>query len=292
MNGPVLTAVPTPEQNCLLAALSAEARERIFPHLELVSLPLGKTLREPGDSQHHVYFPINCIVSLLYALESGASAEISVVGNEGLVGVESFMGGESTPTRPVVVSAGLAWRLPTQRLKDEFNRHAETMQLLLRYAQSLMTQMAQTAVCNRRHTISQQLCRWLLLALDRVAGSGLTMTHELIANLLGVRRESVSEAACKLQKIGAIAYRHGHMVVIDRSKLESLSCECYAVVRKETVRLLPDRARREARAAESISIAGFRPNPPTHASGAAPAPRPFANKAGKDSEFRHWARRA
>jgi len=245
MNGAAIPAVPTPQQNSLLAALSADARERIFPHLELVSLPLGKVLREPGDSQRYIYFPVDSIMSLLYALESGASTEISVVGNEGLVGVASFMGGESTPNRAVVVSAGVAWRLLTQRLKDEFNRHGETMLLLLRYTQSLMTQVAQTAACNRRHTIDQQLCRWFLLALDRVAGNRLAMTQELIAHMLGVRREGVTEAAFKLQKAGAIAYRHGHVTVLDRSRLEQLSCECYALVKEETDRLLasPHRVR-------------------------------------------------
>jgi CRP-like cAMP-binding protein len=239
MSGPAITAVPTAQQNSLLAALSVDARQRIFPHLELVSLPLGETLSEPGDSQRHIYFPIDSIVSLLYALESGASAEISVVGNEGLIGVASFMGGESTPNRAVVVSAGAAWRLQAHWLRDEFNRCDETMRLLLRYAQSLMTQVAQTAVCNRRHTVDQQLCRWFLFALDRMSGSKLTMTQELIAHTLGVRRESVTEAACKLQKVGAIAYCHGHITVLDRSTLEQLSCECYAVVKKETDRLMP-----------------------------------------------------
>lgn len=277
-----------PYHNRLLASLPADGQGRIFPHLELVSLPPGTALREAGDSQRHVYFPIDSIVSLLYALESGATTGISLVGNEGLIGVASFMGDKGMPNRTVVVSAGWAWRLLTQRLKDEFNRHDKTMQLLLRYAQSLMTQVAQTAACNRRHTIDQQLCRWLLLALDRVPGSQLTMTHELIAHLLGVRREGVTEAACKLQKVGAIAYCHGHITVLDRSRLEQLSCECYAVVKKETDRLLrsPDRVRRDAWAQVDL-IAGFPPNSPMrpHPLNAAAAALPMRNKVGSHPEF-------
>jgi len=239
MNGPAVSAVPTPEQNRLLAALSGDARLRLFPQLELAGLPAGKTLREAGQAHGCVYFPIDCLVSLVYALGNGASTEIAVVGREGLLGVAAFMGGDRSPTHAVVASAGLAWRLQTQRLKDEFDRQGASMQLLLRYAQSLMTQVAQTAVCNRRHSVDQQLCRWFLLVLDRVADRPLSMTHELIATMLGVRRESVSEAAGKLQALGAIHYSHGHITVLDRARLEQLCCECYAVVRKETERLLP-----------------------------------------------------
>lgn len=230
---------PSPSQNHLLAALPVEVQQRVFPHLDLVSLALGKVVYESGDTLRHVYFPIDAIISLLYVLESGASAEISVVGNEGLVGVAMFMGGESTPSRAIVQSGGRAYRLSGQRLKDEFNRHGDMLQLLLRYTQSLITQMAQTAVCNRHHTIDQQLCRWLLLSLDRLLGNELTMTQELIANMLGVRREGVTEAAGKLQKLGIIEYNRGKITVIDRPGLEALSCECYAVVKKETDRLLP-----------------------------------------------------
>jgi CRP-like cAMP-binding protein len=230
---------PTPLQNHLLAALPAEIQQRLFSHLELMSLPLGKVLYESGDKLRHVYFPTDSIVSLLYVMENGASAEISVVGNEGIIGVALFMGGESTPSRAIVQSGGHAYRLLGQRLKDEFNRHSELQLLLLRYTQSLLTQMAQTAVCNRHHSVDQQLCRWLLLSLDRLSGNQLNMTQELIANMLGVRREGVTDAAGKLQKQGIIEYSRGHITVLDRPKLEELSCECYAVVKKETDRLLP-----------------------------------------------------
>jgi CRP-like cAMP-binding protein len=230
----------TPQQNHLLAALSAEMQRRLFPHLELVSLPLGKVLYESGDTLRHVYFPTNAIVSLLYVMESGASAEISVVGNDGLIGIALFMGGESTPSRGIVQSAGYAYRLLGQRLKDEFNRHGELLQLMLRYTQALITQMAQTAVCNRHHSIDQQLCRWLLLSMDRLPNNQLTMTQELIANMLGVRREGVTDAAGKLQELGVIEYNRGHITILDRPRLEQLSCECYAVVKKETDRLLPN----------------------------------------------------
>lgn len=233
------TSTCSPDQNRLLAALPAEARNRLFPHLELVDLPLGKVLFESGDTQRYVYFPTNCIVSLLYVLENGASAEISVVGNEGIVGVALFMGGGSSLNRAIVQSAGSAYRLSGQRLKDEFNVHGELLQLLMRYTQCLITQMAQTAVCNRHHTIGQQLCRWLLLSLDRLPDNQLNMTQELIANMLGVRREGVTEAAGKLHKLGVINYNRGHITVLDRPQLEELSCECYAVVKKETDRLLP-----------------------------------------------------
>src|SRR5581483_3323172 len=228
-----------PEQNHLLAAMSTEERERIYPALQLVQMPLGKVLYESGDVLRHVYFPTDSIVSLLYVLADGASAEISVVGNEGLIGVALFMGGETTPSRAVVQSAGFAYRLIGQRLKDEFHRNGELQLLLLRYTQALITQMCQTAVCNRHHSVDQQLCRWLLLSLDRLSSNQLTMTQELIANMLGVRREGVTEAAGKLHKLGVIRYARGQITVLDRPKLEELCCECYAVVKKESDRLLP-----------------------------------------------------
>jgi CRP-like cAMP-binding protein len=224
--------------NHLLAALSADVQQRLVAQLERVDMPLGKVLYESGATMRSVYFPIDCIVSLLYVMEDGASAEISVVGNEGLIGIALFMGGESTPSRAIVQSGGSAYRLPGQRLKDEFDRHGELLVLMLRYTQALITQMAQTAVCNRHHSIYQQLCRWLLLSLDRLASNRLVMTQELIANMLGVRREGVTEAAGRLQEVGAIEYRRGHITVLDRQLLESLCCECYAVVRRETDRLL------------------------------------------------------
>ncbi len=226
-------------QNHLLDALPLPERERIHPYLELIPMPLGKILYESGDVLRHVYFPIDSIVSLLYVMEDGASAEISVVGNEGLIGVALFMGGETTPSRAIVQSAGHAYRLLGQRLKDEFHRNGELQLLLLRYTQALLTQMAQTAVCNRHHSVDQQLCRWLLLSLDRLPTNQLTMTQELIANMLGVRREGVTEAAGKLQKLGVIRYARGRITVLDRPHLEELCCECYAVVKKETDRLLP-----------------------------------------------------
>ena len=229
----------TPHENHLLAALPAEVQERLFPILELVELPLGKVLYESGDTLRHVYFPTDSIVSLLYVMENGASAEISVVGNEGIIGVALFMGGESTPSRAIVQSAGYAYRLLGQRLKDEFNRHGEMMLLMLRYTQSLITQMAQTAVCNRHHTVEQQLCRWLLLTLDRVRSSDVVMTQELISNMLGVRRSGITHAARNLQQAGLISYERGHITVVDRAKLEAHACECYAVVKRETDRLLP-----------------------------------------------------
>jgi CRP-like cAMP-binding protein len=234
-----LTAIIALEQNHLLAALSPEERERVMPHLQLVPMPLGKVLYESGDLLRHVYFPTTCIVSLLYVLENGASAEIAVVGNEGLIGVALFMGGETTPSRAIVQSAGHAYRLIGARLKDEFHRNTGMQILLLRYTQSLITQMAQTAVCNRHHSVDQQLCRWLLLSMDRLSGNHLTMTQELIANMLGVRREGVTEAAGKLQKLGVIKYSRGEITIVDRLRLETLCCECYSVVRKETDRLLP-----------------------------------------------------
>lgn len=229
---------PRPQQNRLLAALPVESQQRLFNHLELVLLPLGRVMYESGETMRYVYFPTDSIISLLYVMENGASAEISVVGNDGLVGIALFMGGESTASRAIVQSAGYAYRLLAPRLKDEFNRHGELLVLMLRYTQSLITQMAQTAVCNRHHSIDQQLCRWLLLTLDRLSSNQIIMTQELIANMLGVRREGVTEAARKLQKLGVIEYRRGHIRVLDRDRLEQLSCECYAVVKKETDRLM------------------------------------------------------
>ncbi len=235
----VKTVSFTPHQNHLLSSLPAETRARIFPELVEVTMPLGMVLYEPGDVMNNVYFPIDCIVSLLYVMENGSSAEISVVGNEGVVGISLFMGGESTPSRAVVQSAGNAYRLSSRVMKTEFNRHGDTMILMLRYTQALITQMAQTAVCNRHHTIDQQLCRWLLLSLDRLPTNQVTMTQELIANMLGVRREGVTDAAGKLQRQGVITYARGEITVLDREKLETLSCECYGVVKRETDRLLP-----------------------------------------------------
>jgi CRP-like cAMP-binding protein len=230
-----------PQHNHLLAALAPATCERIYPQLQLVEMPLGKVLYEPGDLLRHVYFPVDCIVSLLYVMEDGGSAEIAVVGNEGVIGISLFMGGETTPSRAVVQSAGYAYQLIGQKLKDEFHRNGGMQVLLLRYTQSLITQMAQTAVCNRHHSVDQQLCRWLLLSLDRLSSNRLVMTQELIANMLGVRREGVTDAAGKLQKLGVIQYARGQITVLDRPKLEHLSCECYAVVKKETDRLLVDR---------------------------------------------------
>jgi CRP-like cAMP-binding protein len=235
-------AVPTASQqssNQILDALPSEERARLLPHLQLVELTLGMSLYESGDAQRHIFFPTDSIVSLLYVLADGASAEIAVVGNEGVIGVSLFMGGETTPSRAIVQSAGFAYRLAGARLKEEFNRHGQMLHMLLRYTQALITQMAQTAVCNRHHSVDQQLCRWLLLSLDRLSGNHLDMTQELIANMLGVRREGVTTAAGKLQRLGVIRYSRGRITVIDRPKLESLSCECYAVVKKATDRLRP-----------------------------------------------------
>ena len=228
-----------PTDNHLLAALSEAEGSRIFPQLELVPMPLANVLYESGSHLDHVYFPTNCIVSLLYVMADGASAEIAVVGNEGLVGIALFMGGETTPSRAVVQSAGSAYRLAGAQMKQEFNRAGEMQNLLLRYTQALLTQMAQTAVCNRHHTVDQQLCRWLLLSLDRLPSNELTMTQELIANMLGVRREGVTEAAGHLQESGLIRYSRGRITVLNRRKLEQRVCECYAVVKKEFDRLLP-----------------------------------------------------
>ena len=226
-------------KNRLFAALPKAEAQRWLPDLETVDLPLGEVLYESGATLSHVYFPTTAIISLLYVMENGASAEIAVVGNEGIVGISLFMGGESTPSRAVVQSAGKGFRLKAQLMKEEFNRAGPVLHLLLRYTQALITQMSQTAVCNRHHTVDQQLCRWLLLSLDRLEGNQLVMTQELIANMLGVRREGVTEGALKLQHAGLIQYSRGHITVIDRAGLEARTCECYEVVKKEYDRLLP-----------------------------------------------------
>ena len=230
---------PDPRQNHLLAALPVADWERWLPALEPVDMPLGEVLYESGVAMAHVYFPTTSIASLLYVLEDGASAEIAVVGNEGIVGISLFMGGETTPSRSVVQSAGQGFRMRAQLLKDEFNRSGPVLHLLLRYTQALITQMAQTAVCNRHHSLDQQLCRWLLLSVDRLQEPELVMTQELIANMLGVRREGVTAAAVSLQRAGLINYKRGHITVVDRAGLERRTCECYAVVKKEYDRLLP-----------------------------------------------------
>jgi CRP-like cAMP-binding protein len=227
-----------PRQNHLLAALPTDEYQRLAPHLTRVELTLGESLAESGKVMRHVYFPVDCIVSLLCVMDDGDSTEIAVVGSEGIVGIALFMGGESTPSRAIVQSAGSAYRLDGQLLKDEFDRASTFQYLLLRYTQALITQMAQTAVCNRHHSLDKQLCRWLLLSLDRLPVKELVMTQELIANMLGVRREGVTEAAGKLQRAGLISYRRGHISILDRPGLEARVCECYRVVRKEYDRLL------------------------------------------------------
>jgi CRP-like cAMP-binding protein len=227
------------KENSLLAALPDAEWNRWLPQLEQVEMPLGQVLYEAGDTLKYMYFPLTAIVSLLYVMENGASAEIAVVGKEGLVGVSLFMGGESTSSRAVVQSAGSGCRLNSKVMKTEFDRAGPVLHLLLRYTQALLTQMAQTAVCNRHHSLDQQLCRWLLLSLDRLAGNELVMTQELIANMLGVRREGVTEGALQLQKAGLIRYARGHITVLDRKGLEDRTCECYSVVKREYDRLLP-----------------------------------------------------
>ena len=229
-----------PLQNYLLSALPETVFKRLLPNLELVTLPLGEVLYESGGRLRHVYFPTTSIISLLYVFEDGGSAEIAVVGNEGVLGISLFMGGETTPSRAVVQSAGYGYRLKSSLMKDEFHRAGPLMHLLLRYTQALITQMSQTAVCNRHHSIEQQLCRWLLLSLDRLSSDSLTMTQELIANMLGVRREGVTQAAGKLQRAGLINYGRGRIDVLDRPGLEKAVCECYAVVKLEFDRLLTD----------------------------------------------------
>ena len=228
-----------PHQNHLLDALLNADYDRLFPNLELVELPLGEVLYESGGKLKYVYFPTTSIVSLLYVMEDGSSAEIAVVGNEGILGISIFMGGDTTPSRAVVQSAGHGYRMKAQLLKNEFNQAGPLQRLLLRYTQALITQMAQTAVCNRHHSVEQQLCRWLLLSIDRLSGNELNMTQELIANMLGVRREGVTEAAGKLHRAGLINYTRGRIVVIDRPGLEKRVCECYQVVKTEFDRLLP-----------------------------------------------------
>ncbi len=235
-----MTLIPQMMKNHLLASLPAAEADRWRAGLEPVDLALGLVLYESGIEQKHVYFPTSAIVSLLYVMEDGASAEIAVVGNEGVVGVSLFMGGGSTPSRAVVQSAGLGYRLSAHLMKEEFERAGPVLHLMLRYTQALITQMAQTAVCNRHHSLDQQLCRWLLLSLDRLECDELKMTQELIANMLGVRREGVTEAALRLQRAGLIRYSRGHITVLDRPALELRTCECYDVVRKEYQRLLPD----------------------------------------------------
>ena len=230
----------SPDQNQLLAALPADDFAAIAEHLERVPMPLGHMLYEPGTQLRHAYFPTTCIVSLHYVTESGASAETAGVGNEGVVGVSLFMGGDTTPSSAVVQTTGHAYRLDRHVLLQEFKRAGALQRLLLRYTQALMTQMAQSVVCNRYHSVEQQLCRWLLLTVDRVPARELVMTQELVASMLGVRRESVTEAAGNLQNLGYIRYRRGHIAVLDRKGLETRSCECYGVVKKELGRLLHD----------------------------------------------------
>lgn len=237
---------PDPKDNLLLKALPDEVVARLLPHLQLIDLPLGKVIYEPDMELNHVHFPLpGCIISILCVMEDGSSAEIAVSGMEGMMGIALFMGGDSTTSRAVVQSAGKAYQLNGAMLKQEFERHTELQYLLLRYTQALIAQMSQTAVCNRHHSVDQQLCRWLLLSLDRLLHNKLTMTQELIANMLGVRREGVTEAAGKLQKLGLIHYRRGHIEVIDRAGIEARVCECYAVVKKEYDRLLPEKIKPE-----------------------------------------------
>jgi CRP-like cAMP-binding protein len=235
-----ISARQNPDQNHLLAALPAEVLERLSPHLELIQMPLGQVLYESGGQLQHVYFPTTAIVSLHYVMEDGASAEIAGVGNEGVLRISLFMGGNTTPSLATVQTAGYGYRLKARLMMEEFNRAGPMMRLMLRYTQALITQMSQTAVCNRHHSVEQQLCRWLLLTLDRLPSNELTITQELIARMLGVRREGITEAAGNLQRAGFISYRRGHITVLDRSGLESNACECYNVVKKEFHRLLSD----------------------------------------------------
>jgi CRP-like cAMP-binding protein len=241
-----------PNQNHLLAALPNAEFDRLAPHLELVPMLLGETLYEPGGQLEHVYFPTTAIVSLLYVLESGASAEFAGVGKEGILGISLFMGGDTTPSSAVVQTAGHGYRLPGRLLKEEFNRAGPMQRLLLRYAQALLTQMGQAAACNRHHSIEQQLCRWLLLTLDRLPSNELVMTQELVASALGVRREGVTEAAGNLQRAGFIRYRRGHIEVLERSGLEAGACECYAIVKNEIARLLSDVKYRQSDSAVAV----------------------------------------
>ena len=235
-----MPAQPNPSQNHLLGALPPAEFEALAPHLHLVPLALGQMLFEPGEQLQHAYFPVSAIISLHYVTESGASAESAGVGNEGMLGVSLFMGGDTTPSSAVVQTAGHAYRLERRLLKQEFARGGLLQRLLLRYTQALMTQMSQTAVCNRHHSVEQQLCRWLLLTLDRLPGNELVMTQELVAGMLGVRREGITEVAGRLQASAIIRYRRGHISVLDRTGLEAHACECYGVVRKELKRLLTE----------------------------------------------------
>jgi CRP-like cAMP-binding protein len=249
-----MSSIHDPNQNHLLAALLDAEFERLAPHLELIPMLLGDVLYESGGKMQYAYFPTTSIVSLHYLLENGGSSEIAGVGNEGVLGISLFMGGETTPSRAVVQTGGHGYRLKAHLLMEEFNRAGPVMRLLLRYTQALITQMSQTAVCNRHHTVEQQLCRWLLLTLDRVPNNELTMTQELIANMLGVRREGVTEAAGRLQGYGFIRYRRGHITVLDRAGLEGDVCECYGVVKKEFARLLSDVRQRQASLAPARSL--------------------------------------
>lgn len=243
-----------PKYNNLLNALPSDEYERIFPYLELIEMPLGSVLYESGEKLHHVHFPMDCIVSLLYVMEDGSSAEIAVVGFEGAIGLALFMGGQTMPNRAVVQSAGFSYRIRSNLFMQEFDRHGEMLHIMLKYTQALITQMAQTAVCNRHHSVDQQLCRWLLLSLDRLPSNELIMTQELIANMLGVRREGVTEAAGRLRDAGLIQYNRGHIIVLDRKGLEARVCECYQVVRSEFDRLLPAAKRPEISTAR-VSLA-------------------------------------
>jgi CRP-like cAMP-binding protein len=252
---------PDPNQNHLLAALPAAEFERLAAHLELVPMPLGEVLYEPGEQLQHAYFPTTAIISLHYVTESGASAETAGVGNEGVVGISLFMGGNTTPSSAVVQTAGHAYRLDRRILKQEFDRGGPAQHLLLRYTQALITQVTQTAVCNRHHSVEQQLCRWLLLTLDRVPSGELVMTQELVASMLGVRREGITDAAGKLRDDGFIRYRRGHISVLGRAGLEARACECYAVVKKEIGRLLSDvRHRQRIPAVVPVVVPGVVPS--------------------------------
>jgi CRP-like cAMP-binding protein len=231
-------SVPSPQHNHLLNSLPSAVRERLFPHLKLVKMARGGVVYESGAPLRQIYFPTDCVISLLYVLANGSSAEISVVGSEGAVGLSLFIGGETTTSRAVVQSAGSAYQLTGRRLREELESHGDMLHILLRYSQSLLTQMAQTAVCNRHHSVDQQFCRWLLLSLDRLPSNTLAVTQEMIANMLGVRREGVTAAAGKLQKLNVIKYTRGQITVLDRPRLERLSCECYALVKSETDRVL------------------------------------------------------
>jgi CRP-like cAMP-binding protein len=240
----------TPENNHLLAALPAAEFQQLAPHLERFPMRLGETLYRPGEKLHHAHFPTTAIVSMLYVMESGASAEMASVGNEGVLGISLFMGGNTTPSSAVVQTAGLSYRLKANVLQKEFRRHGNTHQLLLRYTQALAVQIGQTAGCNRHHSIEQQLCRWLLATLDRLPSSEIEMTQELVAGILGVRRESITAAAGKLQRAGVLRYRRGHITVVERVGLEAVACECYTVVKNTYSRLRSDGPRRHSHPTE------------------------------------------